>query len=80
MEEFDIIKQIQESTDVDYLNDLLKAIDIDIDNVRNSNKAFTKLKATARSMDVETYINKCITELNELKTKIQERLNMLCLK
>lgn len=74
---FDINKDIENSTDIEYLKDLEKYVDIDINNIGNDSEAIKKMKAKMRNMSIEEMEEKQRSELLKLKKKIQNRISEL---
>lgn len=74
----DIHKTITETNDVEYLKELDRYIDIDIQNLKNESNAISELKAKMRNISVEKYKTKQEEGLNEIKQIINKRIKELC--
>lgn len=78
MEKIDPHKQVEESTDLEYLTNLSRYVDMDIDNIKNDvNKA---LDINLRKLTEEEYQKKKKKSLewfNDFKTRIENRITKL---
>jgi len=70
----DIYSDIENSTDIEYLTELEKYVDIDIKKFNNTSDAIKKMKAKMRNMSVEDMEKEQLESLTKLKNKIQERI------
>ena len=72
-----IFNQIENSTDIEYLNELEKYIDDDIDNINKDSIKIKQIKAKMRGISVDEMDNLKLKELIKLKTSIQNRISEL---
>ena len=78
MRKFDIYKQINESTDIDFLKELLIYVDMDINNIgKNENDIIIKQKEEMYNLPIEKVYKKQLDGFTDLKNKIQKRINIL---
>jgi len=74
---FDIYKQINYSTDIEFLKKLLEYVDIDISNIGNESDIMKKYKETISNKPIEEIYKKQLIGFTEMKKKIQERILFL---
>ena len=74
---FDINKDIEESTDIEYLKELEKCIDIDISNIGKDSEIIRKMKAKMRNTTPDEYDEKQRKGFANLKKKVQDRIKEL---
>jgi hypothetical protein len=72
----DIIKDIRKETNVDYLTQLDKFIDMDIENIGKNNLINEKV-ALMNGMTLEEYNEKQLIRFKELKSEVQKRIEKL---
>ena len=73
----DINKQIRETTDIEYLIQLEKYVDMDISNIGNDSERMLSMKAKMYNTTPEKYIEKQIVGFNNMKKLIQKRIKEL---
>lgn len=76
-QEFDINKDIETSTDINYLKELEKYVDMDIDNIGKDSDVIKKVKAKMRNISVEEMEKQQLKGFIHLKKKIQNRISEL---
>lgn len=74
---FDINKDIEKSTDIDYLKELERYVDMDIDNIGKDSDVIKKMKAKMRNMSIEEMEKQQKEGFLNLKKKIQNRISEL---
>lgn len=74
---FDINKDIEKSTDVDYLKELERYVNVDIDNIGKDSDIIKKMKAKMRNMSIEEMEKQQMEGFLNLKKKIQNRISEL---
>jgi hypothetical protein len=74
---FDINEHIEKSTDIDYLKELEKYVDMDIDNIGKDSDVIKKMKAKMRNISVEEMEKRQQEGFLKLKMKIQNRISEL---
>jgi hypothetical protein len=74
---FDINKDIEKSTDVEYLKELERYVDMDIDNIGKDSDVIKKMKAKMRNLSVEEMEKQQKEGFLNLKNKIQKRISEL---
>ena len=74
---FDINKDIEKSTDIDYLKELERYVDMDIDNIGKDSDVIKKMKAKMRNLSVEEMEKQQKDGFLNLKKKIQNRISEL---
>ena len=74
---FDINKDIEKSTDIDYLKELERYVDMDIDNIGKDSDVIKKMKAKMRNMSIEEMEKQQMEGFLNLKKKIQNRISEL---
>jgi hypothetical protein len=72
----DVLKDIQSQTNVEYLTQLDKFIDIDISNI-DKNSLIAKMVAESNGMTLKEYNEKRLIEFQKLKDEIQKRITEL---
>jgi hypothetical protein len=70
----DIRKQIKESTDIEYLKELDKYVDIDIENIGKDSDVIKQMKAKMRNITVEEMEKQNLDGFNDLKKRIKNRI------
>ena len=70
-------KQIKNETDVEYLTQLEKYVDIDISNIGSDSEAILKMKADSIGVTPEKYVEKQRHTFTKLKETIQKRIKEL---
>jgi hypothetical protein len=73
----DINKDIEKSTDIEYLKELEKYVDMDIDNIGKDSDVIKKMKAKMRNLSVEEMEKQQKEGFLNLKKKIQNRISEL---
>jgi hypothetical protein len=73
----DIRKQIKESTDIEYLKELDKYVDMDIKNIGTDSDVIKKMKAKMRNITVEEMEKQNLDGFNDLKERIKNRISEL---
>ena len=73
----DIYKQIKNETDVEYLTQLEKYVDMDISNIGSDSEAILKMKAKMAGVTPEKYLEKQRDTFTKLKETIQKRIKTL---
>jgi len=73
----DIYKQIKNETDVEYLTQLEKYVDIDISNIGSDSEVILKMKADMYDITPEKYLEKQRETFTKLKKTIQDRIKSL---
>jgi hypothetical protein len=73
----DIYKQIKNETDVEYLTQLEKYVDIDISNIGSDSEVILKMKAKMIGVTPEEYLEKQRETFTKLKKTIQDRIKSL---
>lgn len=71
----DIRKQIKESTDIEYLKELDKYVDMGIKNTDSD--VIKKMKAKMRNITVEEMEKQNLDGFNDLKERIKNRISEL---
>jgi hypothetical protein len=74
---FDINKDIEKSTDIEYLKELEKYVDMDIDNIGKDSDIIKKMKSKMRNLSVEEMEKQQKEGFLNLKKKIQNRISEL---
>jgi hypothetical protein len=74
---FDIYSDIKNSTDIKYLKELEKYVDMDIENIGKDSEVIKKMKAKMRNMSVEQMDKQQMDGFLDLKNKIQKRISEL---
>ncbi len=77
MHEFDFVKQIKESTDIKYLNDMIGYIDIDIETAKKQSPFMIKQRAKMFNISESDVIQKQVKSLNDLKDLVINRIKEL---
>ena len=72
-----LYQQIKDETDIEYLTQLDKYVDIDIANIGAEGETLLKMKAKMHNLTPEAFLEKQRKELNKLKQTIQNRINEL---
>lgn len=70
-------KDIEKSTDIDYLKELERYVDMDIDNIGKDSDVIKKMKAKMRNMSIEEMEKQQMEGFLNLKKKIQNRISEL---
>jgi hypothetical protein len=73
----DIHKQIKESTDIEYLKELDKYVDMDIKNIGTDSDVIKQMKAKMRNITVEEMEKQNLDGFNDLKKRIKNRISEL---
>lgn len=73
----DIRKQIKESTDIEYLKELDKYVDMDIKNIGTDSDVIKKMKAEMRNITIEEMEKQSLDGFNDLKERIKNRISEL---
>lgn len=73
----DIHKQIKESTDIEYLKELDKYVDMGIENIGKDSDVIKKMKAKMRNITVEEMEKQNLDGFNDLKERIKNRISEL---
>jgi hypothetical protein len=73
----DIYKQIKNETDVEYLTQLEKYVDMDISNIGSDSEKMLKIKADMIGVTPEKYLEKQRDTFTKLKETIQKRIKEL---
>lgn len=74
---FDINEDIEKSTDIDYLKELERYVNMDIDNIGKDSDIIKKMKAKMRNMSIEEMEKQQMEGFLNLKKKIQNRISEL---
>ena len=74
---FDINKDIEKSTDINYLKELERYVDMDIDNIGKDSDVIKKMKAKMRNMSIEEMEKQQMDGFLSIKNKIQNRISEL---
>lgn len=72
-----IRKQIKESTDIEYLKELDKYVDMDIKNIGTDSDVIKKMKAEMRNITIEEMEKQSLDGFNDLKERIKNRISEL---
>jgi hypothetical protein len=67
---FDINSDIEKFTDIIYLKELEKCVDVDIDNIGKDSDVIKKMKAKMRNISVDEMEKQSREELLRIKNKI----------
>ena len=70
----DIHKQIKESTDIEYLKELDKYVDMDIESIGKDSDVIKQMKAKMRNITVEEMEKQNLDGFNDLKKRIKNRI------
>ena len=70
----DIRKQIKESTDIEYLKEMDKYVDMDIKNIGTDSDVIKKMKAEMRNITIEEMEKQSLDGFNDLKERIKNRI------
>ena len=73
----DIRKQIKESTDIEYLKELDKYVDMDIKNIGTDSDVIKKMKAKMRNITIEEMEKQSLDGFNDIKQRIKNRIKEL---
>ena len=73
----DIRKQIKESTDIEYLKELDKYVDMDIKNIGTDSDVIKKIKAEMRNITIEEMEKQSLDGFNDIKERIKNRISEL---
>lgn len=73
----DLRKEILNETDINYLMDLDRYVDIDIDNIGKGSIKFREMKASMWNISVEEMEKQQLKSFLELKSLIKEKLEKL---
>jgi len=73
----DIYKQIKNETDVEYLTQLEKYVDMDISNIGSDSEKMLKIKADMIGVTPEKYLENQRDIFTKLKETIQKRIKTL---
>ena len=73
----DIHKQIKESTDIEYLKELDRYVDMDIESIGKDSDVIKKIKAKMRNITVEDMDKQNLDGFNDLKERIKNRISEL---
>lgn len=73
----DIHKQIKESTDIEYLKELDRYVDMDIESIGKDSDVIKKIKAKMRNITVEEMEKQNLDGFNDLKERIKNRISEL---
>jgi hypothetical protein len=73
----DIRKQIKESTDIEYLKELDKYVDMDIKNIGTDSDVIKKIKAEMRNTTIEEMEKQSLDGFNDIKERIKSRISEL---
>ena len=73
----DIRKQIKESTDIEYLKELDKYVDMDIKNIGTDSDVIKKMKAKMRNITIEEMEKQSLDGFNDIKKRIKNRISEL---
>jgi len=77
MEYPDIYQEIASATDIEYLKELNKYVDMDIANIGKESEVIRKMKSKMHGLSPEDYDKKQMTGFTDLKNKIQQKINEL---
>jgi hypothetical protein len=75
--EIDIYKHIKETNDIEYLKELDKYVDIDIENIGKDSDVIKKMKAKMRNITVEEMEKQSLDGFNDIKERIKNRIKEL---
>lgn len=73
----DIHKQIKESTDIEYLKELDKYVDMDIESIGKDSDVIKQMKVKMRNITVEEMEKQNLDGFNDLKKRIKNRISEL---
>lgn len=73
----DIHKQIKETTDIEYLKELDRYVDMDIENIGKDSDVIKQMKAKMRNITVEEMEKQNLDGFNDLKKRIKNRISEL---
>ena len=73
----DIHKQIKESTDIEYLKELDKYVDMGIESIGKDSDVIKQMKAKMRNITVEEMEKQNLDGFNDLKKRIKNRISEL---
>lgn len=73
----DIHKQIKESTDIEYLKELDRYVDMDIESIGKDSDVIKQMKAKMRNITVEEMEKQNLDGFNDLKKRIKNRISEL---
>ena len=73
----DIYKQIKETTDIEYLKQLDKYVDMDIKNIGTESDVIKNMKAKMRGISVQEMEKQNLDGFNDLKERIKNRISEL---
>ena len=73
----DIRKQIKESTDIEYLKELDKYVDMDIESIGKDSDVIKQMKVKMRNITVEEMEKQNLDGFNDLKKRIKNRISEL---
>lgn len=75
--EIDIYKHIKETNDIEYLKELDKYVDIDIENIGKDSDVIKKMKAKMRNITIEEMEKQSLDGFNDIKERIKNRIKEL---
>ena len=75
--EIDIYKHIKETNDIEYLKELDKYVDIDIENIGKYSDVIKKMKAKMRNITIEEMEKQSLDGFNDIKERIKNRIKEL---
>jgi hypothetical protein len=73
----DIYKHIKETNDIEYLKELDKYVDIDIENIGKDSDVIKKMKAKMRNITIEEMEKLSLDGFNDIKERIKNRIKEL---
>ncbi len=73
----DLYKQIAENTSINFLENLIRFVDMDIANLGKDSLAIKTMKAKMRNISVKTMEEQQLKYFLDLKKRIQDRINEL---
>jgi hypothetical protein len=73
----DIYFEIENSTSIEFLTELEKFVDIDIDNIGKDSDIIKEMKAKMRNMSIEQMEKTQLNGFTKLKKTIQDRITEL---
>lgn len=74
---FNVFEQIKQETSVEFLKQLLQFIDMDIESIGKDSDIMKKMKSEMRNKPIEEVEKDELRGFNDLKSKVNERLQEL---
>ncbi len=77
VKQLDIYKQIEYTTDIEFLKELDRYVDMDIDNIGKDSIVIKNMKAKMRNVSIEEMEKQQLVGFIDIKLKIKNRISEL---